>query len=68
MCQEGCRLRPARLAEGESDSEIDLLSYLLFDGGFAARLIDLGVRDARARHAELVRFFSDVPAATSKVA
>jgi NTE family protein len=58
----------ARLAEGESDSENDLLSYLLFDGGFAARLIDLGVRDARARHAELVRFFSDVPAATSRVA
>jgi hypothetical protein len=57
-----------RLGEAEAESESDLLSYLLFDGGFAARLIDLGRRDARARHAELVRFFADAPAATSKVA
>jgi len=35
----------------------DLLSYLLFDGAFAARLIDLGEADARARHDDLVRLF-----------
>lgn len=34
-----------------------LLSYLLFDGGFAARLIELGREDARNRHAELVGLF-----------
>ena len=58
----------ARLAEEDSESDNDLLSYLLFDAGFAARLLDLGRRDARARHAELVRFFSEAPAASSKVA
>jgi NTE family protein len=45
-----------RIAEGES--EADLLSYVLFDGPFAARLIEMGRRDARARHDELVGFFA----------
>jgi NTE family protein len=45
-----------RIAEGET--EADLLSYVLFDGPFAARLIDMGRRDARARHDELVGFFA----------
>lgn len=40
-------------------SESDLLSYLLFDGEFAAPMIELGRADARAREEELVRFFSD---------
>ena len=31
-----------RLADGEARHESDLLSYLLFDGGFAAELIELG--------------------------
>ncbi|HLK37611.1 MAG TPA: patatin-like phospholipase family protein [Polyangiaceae bacterium] len=44
-----------RIAEGEQ--EADLLSYVLFDGGFAGRLIEIGFSDARARHEELVRFF-----------
>jgi NTE family protein len=35
----------------------DLLSYLLFDGGFAAELIALGKSDARARHSEICAFF-----------
>ena len=35
-----------------------LLAYLLFDGGFAAQLIDLGHDDARARHDELVALFA----------
>jgi NTE family protein len=47
-----------RLAEPESRNEADLLSYLLFDGGFAAELIALGREDARARHEELCAFFS----------
>jgi NTE family protein len=46
-----------RIAEGEV--EADLLSYLLFDGEFCGRLVEIGRRDAQARHAELVRFFED---------
>ena len=45
------------LAEREgAKNESDLLSYLLFDGGFAAQLIELGRADARARHGELCAF------------
>jgi NTE family protein len=44
-----------RVAEGES--EADLLSYVLFDGEFAGRLIEIGRADARARHDALVTFF-----------
>lgn len=40
----------------------DLLSYLLFDGGFASELIALGRADARARHDELCEFFGNAPA------
>jgi NTE family protein len=47
-----------RLGEPDSRNEADLLSYLLFDGAFAGQLIELGRADARARHAELVEFFS----------
>jgi NTE family protein len=46
-----------RIAEGET--EADLLSYLLFDGEFCGRLIEIGIADARARHDELVRFFEE---------
>ncbi len=45
-----------RVAEGET--EADLLSYVLFDGPFAGRLIEIGWSDARARHAELTAFFA----------
>ena len=44
-----------RVAEGEQ--EADFLSYVLFDGEFAGRLIEIGRSDARARHEELVTFF-----------
>ncbi len=47
-----------RLAEPDSRNEADLLSYLLFDGGFARQLIELGRADARARHDELCAFFA----------
>jgi NTE family protein len=46
-----------RLAEGES--EADLLSYILFDGEFAGRLIEIGRADARAKHDSFVRFFAN---------
>jgi NTE family protein len=46
-----------RIAEGQT--EADLLSYLLFDGEFCGRLIEIGTSDARARHDELVRFFEE---------
>ncbi|HVV51209.1 MAG TPA: patatin-like phospholipase family protein [Polyangia bacterium] len=45
-----------RLAERESATEADLLSYLLFDGPFARQLIDIGRRDVRERHDEIVGF------------
>lgn len=38
-------------------TEADLASYLLFDGDFARRLIDLGRADAAARREELLQFF-----------
>jgi NTE family protein len=50
-----------RLAEPEGRNEADLLSYLLFDGGFCGELIALGREDARARHEELCRFFAHRP-------
>jgi NTE family protein len=45
-----------RIADGEK--EADLLSYVLFDGPFAAQLIEMGRDDARARHDNLVTFFA----------
>ena len=50
------------LADTDAQSESDLLSYVLFDGEFASSLIDLGYRDARARHEELCAFFEAVHA------
>ncbi|HWM84422.1 MAG TPA: patatin-like phospholipase family protein [Kofleriaceae bacterium] len=47
-----------RLAQGEASHESDLLSYLLFDGNFAAALIDLGFSDAAASEEELAQLFS----------
>ncbi len=38
-------------------TEADLASYLLFDGSFAKRLIDLGRADAEARRHEIAEFF-----------
>jgi NTE family protein len=53
----------ARLVDNAFDpkeyGENDLLSYLLFDGGYTGQLLDLGYRDAKAQHDELVDFFRD---------
>jgi len=46
-----------RLSEGEAAHESDLLSYLLFDGNWAARLIELGRRDAAAKEEQLIKLF-----------
>jgi NTE family protein len=54
-----------RLAGGEARHESDLLSYLLFDGDYAAQLIDLGRRDAAKKEDELVKLF-DVMATTPR--
>jgi NTE family protein len=47
-----------------SSSEADLLSYILFDGNYAAELVRIGWEDARARHHDLCSFLRDcvVPA------
>jgi NTE family protein len=50
-----------KLVEREARESADLVSYLLFDGGFAEQLIDLGRRDARAQREGWARFFSDAP-------
>jgi NTE family protein len=49
-----------RISEWEGAGEADLLSYILFDGEFSARLIELGRNDARARHEELCSFFDEL--------
>lgn len=48
-----------RLASASGASEADLLSYILFDGVYAAELVRQGFEDARARHDELARFLVD---------
>ncbi|HYH98745.1 patatin-like phospholipase family protein [Hyalangium sp.] len=57
-----------RLVEREAPREADMASYLLFDGGFADILIDLGRRDARAMQAQWERFWSDEPQTVSEAA
>ena len=54
------------LADRDDFEQADLLSYLLFDGPFARRLIDLGYRDAKARQEELVRFFEKLKGASER--
>jgi NTE family protein len=46
-----------RIADAGTDNEGDLLSYLLFDGEYAADLVRMGMRDADATRQELIDFF-----------
>ena len=46
-----------KIADGEPPHESDLLSYLLFDGDYAADLIELGRRDAASKEDELAALF-----------
>jgi NTE family protein len=49
-----------------ASNEADLASYLLFDGPFCRRLIELGRADAHARRDELVKFFGEIEEGTSE--
>ena len=53
------------LAERDAARSGDLLAYLLFDGAFAARLIELGRADASLHHDELCQFLA--PAVRAEV-
>jgi NTE family protein len=46
-------------SEREGYREADLLSYVLFDGGYTGQLLDLGYADAGDMHDELCEFFVD---------
>ncbi len=47
-----------RLAERDAGDDADLLSYVLFDGGFGKQLLELGMEDARAQRDELAKLFT----------
>jgi len=47
-----------RLAERDVGDDSDLLSYLMFDGGFGRQLLELGMEDARACRDQLVQLFT----------
>jgi NTE family protein len=49
--------RALAMLESGINDEADLASYLLFDGAFCRRLIELGRADAHARRQELADFF-----------
>lgn len=57
-----------RMVESEARDKADLASYLLFDGGFASILVELGRRDAASRREQWLRFFSDEPECAAEAA
>jgi NTE family protein len=50
-----------RLMDVGTGADADLASYLLFDGGFAQTLIEMGRRDAHARRGEIESFLFEDP-------
>jgi hypothetical protein len=46
------------LARAEPREEADLTSYILFDGRFCDKLINLGIEDTHAQREALLRFFT----------
>ena len=44
-------------AKSRAGKESDIASYLLFDGSYAKDLIELGIKDAHAKAAEIHAFF-----------
>ncbi|HVZ71304.1 MAG TPA: patatin-like phospholipase family protein [Polyangia bacterium] len=48
-----------RLATARGADEADLLSYILFDGHFAAEVARIGYEDGRLHHEELAKFLAD---------
>jgi NTE family protein len=48
-----------RLATARGADEADLLSYILFDGFYAAEVARLGYEDARTQHDDLAKFLGD---------
>ncbi len=53
-----------RASRDSPEAEADWASYMLFDGGFAHELIEVGRADARTRAAEIREFFGEAVAAT----
>jgi len=48
-----------RLATARGADEADLLSYILFDGHYAAEVARIGYEDGRLHHEELAKFLQD---------
>jgi NTE family protein len=47
-----------RAARESPETEADWASYMLFDGGFAHELMEVGRSDARARATQILEFFA----------
>ena len=57
------RLLLSHIAEREGIKEADFLSYLLFDSSYTTSIERQGYLDTKARHDELVDFFTKAPGA-----
>ena len=47
------------LTRGAPEDEADLMSYLMFDGGYSSELLALGTRDAEAQEEQIASLFLD---------